>query len=181
MRMVWQADMGGPTNWESLEKSKRMKSWFHLPEDRLSEGLSLGAVLLVQLLWEEKVGHDPRKKQPVKLTPFTPVDRDISNMFITATGTQFWLFYAWTCLEAPSIVFGPRRVAGVLLSKNDICPHQPETKKATKVISFCCIYLIYFKKRTTYTIPLYISCAVLETGLNGRLDQDGASWFRFHI
>ena len=47
--------MAGRPVWVPLmgvcgEISQRMKSWFHLPEDRLSEGLSLGAVLLVQLL-----------------------------------------------------------------------------------------------------------------------------------
>ncbi len=56
----------------------------------------------------------------------------------------------------------------------------PARNQRIKQGSIILLYILYIQKKNDIYNSV-ISCAsqVLETGLNGRLDQDGASWFRF--
>ena len=113
--------------------------------------------------------------QPVKLTVHTCWSRHfLGNMFITAAGTQFWFLYAWTCRKHQAL-FLARVVSLEYFSPKMISvPHQPETQKSNQG-SIILLYILYIFKKKNDIYNSVISCAVLETGLNGRLDQDGAS------
>ena len=158
---LYESGMAGRPVWVPLmgvcgEISQRMKSWFHLPEDRLSEGLSLGAVLLVQLLWEEKVGHDP-----IIATCQTHSSRLLIETFLRqhVYNSNWHAILVVACMNMSGSTkhcFWPASCRwSSSLQKWYLSP--PARNQKSNQGNIILLYKLYtFKKRATYTIPLYL-------------------------